>query len=184
MGRAVRITRTTTDNTDHATQGAIMTTQHTATDAHGHTITVGAWVRAAGMRKIEWLPVLDITSEGRLIVDEDLYGVRADCTIVAEFDASWGLDSASRNVPENTLCGWCDSPAAVAVTIPTMSHVDHACAAHFARYYPYLNNPQGWSALCPRVSEGCDHTMAQDDQGYGVACVEWADAHGIQWRQQ
>ena len=81
------------------------------------------------------------------------------------------------------LCGWCDDTAAYTVTIAGMSHEDHACKIHFAEYYPYLDNAQRESALCPDVTRGCDHTMAQNGEGYGVACVEYADAHGIAWRQ-
>jgi hypothetical protein len=39
------------------------------------------------------------------------------------------------------------------------------------------------SALCPNVLTGCSHTMVQNTEGVGVACAEWADAHGIEWRQ-
>lgn len=39
------------------------------------------------------------------------------------------------------------------------------------------------SPLCPDVLKGCSHTMVQNDEGVGVACAEWADAHGIEWRQ-
>lgn len=37
------------------------------------------------------------------------------------------------------------------------------------------------SPFCPNVLTGCAHSMAMDEEGVGVACVEWADAHGIQW---
>jgi hypothetical protein len=39
------------------------------------------------------------------------------------------------------------------------------------------------SALCPDIHTGCSHTMAMNEDGHGVACVEYADAHGIEWRQ-
>lgn len=39
------------------------------------------------------------------------------------------------------------------------------------------------SPLCPNVLKGCAHTMVQNSEGVGVACAEWADAHGIEWRQ-
>lgn len=37
------------------------------------------------------------------------------------------------------------------------------------------------SPLCPNVLRGCSHTMVQNGEGVGVACAEWADAHGIEW---
>lgn len=83
----------------------------------------------------------------------------------------------------NELCGWCDETAAFTVKIASMSHEDHACKIHFAAYYPYLNNAQRESALCPDVENGCSHTMAQNEEGYGVACVEYADARGIAWQR-
>lgn len=81
------------------------------------------------------------------------------------------------------LCGWCDETAAFAVQVAGMSHEDLACTTHFADYYPYLNNAQRESALCPNVERGCSHTMVENEQGYGVACTEYADARGIAWRR-
>lgn len=92
------------------------------------------------------------------------------------------LDTVKINSGTDT-CGWCAENAAFTVRIAGMSHDDHACKIHFARYYPYLNNAQHQSALCPNVEKGCSHTMAQNEDGYGVACVEYADAHGIAWQR-
>jgi hypothetical protein len=168
------------------------TTPTQVTDSRGDTITVGTWVRTAGTRRVEWAPVEGITPEGRVIVhftnDDpmDTFGSRADCLIAATGDVAWTppktLDTVTRHVGHE-LCGWCDETAAFTVTIGGMSHADNACTAHFAEYYPHLNNAQHASALCPNVDRGCSHTMAQNDQGYGVACAEYADAHGIAWRQ-
>jgi hypothetical protein len=93
------------------------------------------------------------------------------------------LDTATK-IDTAELCGWCDATASHKITIPTMSHDDYACPEHFREYFPYLANPQQRSALCPDVERGCGHTMAQNEEGYGVACSEYADAHGIQWREQ
>jgi hypothetical protein len=79
------------------------------------------------------------------------------------------------------MCGWCDKRAEYIITIPTMSHDEVACVEHFRGYFPYLANIQLQSALCPDVEKGCSHTMAQSEDGYGVACVEYADALGIAW---
>lgn len=38
------------------------------------------------------------------------------------------------------------------------------------------------SALCPDAMRGCSHTFAMNGRGEAVACVEYADAHGIEWQ--
>ena len=35
--------------------------------------------------------------------------------------------------------------------------------------------------VCPDVYTGCTHTMAMNENGEGVACVEWCDARGTTW---
>lgn len=37
------------------------------------------------------------------------------------------------------------------------------------------------SKFCPNVYTGCSHSMAMDEDGTGVACVEWCDERGIEW---
>jgi len=91
------------------------------------------------------------------------------------------VDVATLNTDDTTLCGWCDKVADRKIQIPTQSHPEYACASHFREYFPYLSNPQMESALCPDVEKGCSHTMVQNEQGWGVACQEYADARGIQW---
>lgn len=92
------------------------------------------------------------------------------------------LDTAELNTDDSILCGWCDKTADRKIQIAGQSHPEFACAGHFREYFPYLSNPQMISALCPDVTHGCKHTMAQSEEGYGVACVEYADAQGVQWQ--
>jgi hypothetical protein len=91
------------------------------------------------------------------------------------------VDVATLNTDGTTLCGWCDKVADRKIDVVAQSQADYACADHFRKYYAYLSNPQMKSALCPSVDRGCSHTMAQNEEGYGVACVEYANARGIQW---
>lgn len=91
------------------------------------------------------------------------------------------LDTATLNTDGTTLCGWCDKVADRKIQIASQSHPEYACADHFREYFPYLSNPQMESAFCADVEKGCSHTMAQNEEGYGVACVEYANARGIQW---
>jgi hypothetical protein len=93
------------------------------------------------------------------------------------------LDTCKINTDTSETCGWCDRMANMIVTIPTMSHDEWACSLHFLEYFPYLANRERVSALCPNVSHGCDHTIAVNGDGYGVACVEYANSQGIEWRE-
>jgi hypothetical protein len=97
-------------------------------------------------------------------------------------NASATLDTCKINT-DSTLCGWCGTRATMIITIAGQSHDESACAPHFLEYFPYLANRERVSALCPNVTHGCDHTIAINGEGYGIACVEYANAHNIEWRE-
>lgn len=104
------------------------------------------------------------------------------CGYHSPFDVqvSDSLDSATTHTG-NSLCSYCEASAEFTVTLPSEGQTDYACGVHFAEHYPYLNNSQRRSALCPDVTKGCSHSMAMSEFGYGTACVEYADAQGIEW---
>lgn len=91
------------------------------------------------------------------------------------------LDTA-KSYSGTELCGWCGETATTTIQVAGQSHPEFACPTHMAEYFPYLNNTQHLSALCPNITHGCEHTMAMNDDGYAVACVEYANSLGIDWK--